>query len=105
MPRGNPKGSPKTPGSGRKKGSLNKNNLSLRETMAAFEEGKGFKPVEELMHLYTLIYADNPLVAVKILIALLDRIHPTLKAIEHTGEDGGPIAAKMELVITDYRSK
>lgn len=80
------KGKPKT--GGRKKGSLNKNNKTFRELLEQFEGGKGFEPVQELMTLYTLIYADNPLVAVKILIALMDRLHPTLKSVDHSSKDG-----------------
>lgn len=76
---------------GRIKGiSVNKNTQGFREKLAAFEGGKGFEPVQELLTLYTLIYADNPLVAVKILIALLDRMHPALKAVEHSGEIKNP---------------
>lgn len=81
------KGGPKT--GGRKKGTPNRDNQTFREKLAAFEDGKGFDPVGELLTLYTLIYADNPLVAVKILIALLERMHPALKAIEHSGEIKG----------------
>lgn len=90
MPR--PKGLPKT--GGRKRGSGNKNNQTFREILAGFEEGKGFEPVKELMTLYTLIYADNPLVAVKILISLMDRLYPALKAVEHSGEINNPFMDK-----------
>lgn len=78
------KGAPKT--GGRKKGSKNKNGQTFRELLAAFDDGKGFDPVIEMMNLYTLIHADNPLVAVKILTAFLDRMYPTLKSTDHTGQ-------------------
>ncbi len=78
------KGGPKT--GGRKPGSINKNSLTFRELLDRFEDGKGFEPVNEMMNLYTLIHADNPLVAVKILIAFLDRLHPVSKNIAHSGQ-------------------
>lgn len=86
-----PKGKPRPQGAGRKKGTPNKNSLNLQEKLDAFEDGKGFDPVYEALKLYTLIYADNPLVAVKIPLTLMEYIYPKRKAIEHSGSEGGPI--------------
>lgn len=79
-----PKGKPRPPDSGRKKGSKNKlfSRGSLEEQLAAFEDGKGFNVIQEMLNLYTLIHADNPLVATKILCWLGDRLHPAQKPIE-----------------------
>lgn len=79
---------------GRKKGTPNKMTLSLQEKLAAFEDGRGFDPVTEALTLYTLIYADNPLVAVKIPLTLMEYIYPKRKAIEHSGEISNPFMNK-----------
>lgn len=78
-----PKGSPKT--GGRQKGSLNKSTLlrpKIEDILARYDDGKGFDPVTEAMNLYTLIHADNPLVAVKILLALMEYLYPKKRSIE-----------------------
>lgn len=79
---------------GRKKGTPNKNSLGLLEKLAAFDDGKGFDPVTEALNLFTLIHADNPLVAVKIPLTLMEYIYPKRKAIEHSGEIANPYLNK-----------
>lgn len=81
---GAPKGHKKY--GGRKKGTPNKNSLSLQQKLDAFDNGAGFDPIAEVLNLYTLIHADNPLVAVKILTELMQYIYPKRKALEHSGE-------------------
>jgi hypothetical protein len=79
-----PKGKPRPPGAGRKKGTPNKVVLGIQAKLDAFDNGAGFDPIAEILNLYTLIHADNPLVAVKILTELMQYIYPKRKALEHT---------------------
>lgn len=79
---------------GRKAGTPNKATLSLQEKLDAFDNGAGFDPVAEILNLYTLIHADNPLVAVKILTELMQYLLPKRKAIEHSGEINNPFLSK-----------
>lgn len=79
---------------GRKRGTPNKNSLSLQQKLDAFDNGAGFDPIAEVLNLYTLIHADNPLVAVKILTELMQYIYPKRKALEHSGEINNPYANK-----------
>lgn len=90
--RGRPKGSPRV--GGRQKGTPNKSSLTILEKLAAFDNGAGFDPVTEALNLYTLIHADNPLVAVKIPLTLMEYIYPKRKAIEHSGEINNPYLNK-----------
>lgn len=79
---------------GRKKGTPNKSSLSLEEKLAAFDNGAGFDPVMEALNLYTLIHADNPLVAVKIPLTLMEYIYAKRKSVEHSGEINNPYLNK-----------
>lgn len=79
-----PKGKARAPGSGRKKGTPNKVVLGIQQKLDAFDNGAGFDPIAEILNLYTLIHADNPLVAVKILTELMQYLYPKRKALEHT---------------------
>lgn len=77
-----PKGKPRPPGAGRKKGTPNKLTASFREELAKFEDGKGFDSVKEMLEIFTTIKFDNPMAAAKIGLAVWDRLYPAIKGIE-----------------------
>lgn len=79
------KGSAKT--GGRKKGTPNKSTLTIQEELKSFDNGAGFNLVQEMMNLYTLIHADNPLVAVKILTSLMEYVYPKRRSIDLRTEE------------------
>lgn len=80
------KGTPKPPGSGRKKGSINK----LALTVASKLEELGCDPIEGM----ALIAADRNCprdVRVKCYAELAQYVYPKRKAVEHSGPGGGAI--------------
>jgi hypothetical protein len=92
--RGHPPGSPKTPGSGRKRGTPNKVSVQTREGMWKHIEqlaaqGKEANPFVVLTTL--MLDSEDEHIRVACAQALADRLLPKLKAVEHTGKDGGPI--------------
>src|SRR5262245_2854135 len=84
-----PAGSPKTPGSGRTKGTPNKLSLRTRESIwtyidkltAAGQQANPFTTLLDLMR-----HSDDEHIRVACAIALADRLLPKLKAVEHSGE-------------------
>lgn len=105
-----PKGKPRPKGAGRRAGTPNKNSLSLQQKLDAFDNGAGFDPIAEILNLYTLIHADNPLVAVKILTELLQYVFPKRKALEHSGELNtnpfmGKSLAELEEILKERMNK
>lgn len=82
-------GKPKT--GGRKKGSRNKNLLGFRERL----EEKGFDVIDEMILRYQKLESEEGpaeiAAATKLICEIAQYSHPKLKAVEHTGKDGGPI--------------
>jgi hypothetical protein len=87
-------GTPKTPGSGRKRGTPNKVSVQTRDALwayiarlqAAGQEANPFVVLTTLM-----LDSGDEHIRVACAQALADRLLPKLKAVEHTGKDGGPI--------------
>ena len=84
--RGPPPGTPKTPGSGRKKGTPNKLTVQTREALWAYiaQSGDDANPFRRLVDLMRTT-ADEHIV-VSCATVLADRLLPKLKATEHSGE-------------------
>jgi hypothetical protein len=84
-----PTGSPKTPGSGRKRGTPNKVSVQTRESIwkhieqlaAQGEEANPFLVMLDLMR-----HSDDEHIRVACAVALGDRLLPKLRATEHSGE-------------------
>ena len=94
------KGQPKVPGSGKKKGRRNKTNLAVKEkaellgidptaVLLFFAAGRwqelGCASAEEITMDHRLKASSE----------LMKYIAPTLKSIEHSGVDGGPIETEV----------
>jgi hypothetical protein len=92
------KGKPKT--GGRKKGSVNRNTIKFEEILANFDDGSGrlgFCPVTEALKLYTLIHADNPLVATKIVMGMMEYMYPKRRSVAMEGPiDFKPITLRIQ---------
>lgn len=87
-----PKGSPKTPGSGRKPGSRNKVTIKTREELWAYidaqvAQGKAANPFQVLVD--TML--TDPAQRVQCANALADRLLPRLKAVEISGDPDRPL--------------
>lgn len=84
----------KRPGAGRPKGSKTKRPIKSREELWAYIDqqcalGKHANPFHVLVD--TMTGEEKPGLRVTCAQDLADRLLPKLKAIEHTGKDGGPI--------------
>lgn len=90
------KGMKRHPGAGRKKGQICKNTLAIRELL----DSMGCNPIQGLANI-----ADDPKTSrelrAKVLADLAKYVAPQLKAIEHSGPDGGPIQKRTEFVIVN----
>lgn len=84
-----PKGTPKTPGSGRKPGSLNK-----KTDLMAQCEAKGVNVWEKLLEY--LVYPCDPAMRLQAIKIACPYLYATNKAIEHSGTIENPYMA-MEL--------
>ena len=87
--RGPPPGTPKTPGSGRRKGTPNKVNVQTREALwqaIARLEAQGIEANPFLVLLTTMVTTADEHVRLHAATALSDRLLPKLKATEHNGE-------------------
>lgn len=100
---GRPKGTPKT--GGRAKGSPNRNKTELADKAREL----GVDPFTILL-LYakgdadTLGYTFIPLeLRLKAASEASKYLYPQKKAVEHSGEGGGPIEATIKMVVEDYR--
>lgn len=96
------KGTPKTPGSGRKKGSLNKATLArpkIEDVLANYVppmglgdgQPPGFNPVQELIDIFVACKDTNPLVCAKIAIDLIQYLHPKKRSVEMSVKDFTPL--------------
>jgi hypothetical protein len=92
-----PRGAPKTPGSGRKKGSRNKRTLALEAEIAA----SGEIPLDYMLRIMRDPNADDRR-RDEMAIAAAPYVHPRLAAVTHAGEDGGHVRIeRIERVIVD----
>lgn len=85
MPRGKAPGTPKTPGSGRQKGTPNKHASSFRAALRDYCEQIGADPHYFLADVVADEQADFGL-RVSAAKELAQYIEPKLKAVEHSGE-------------------
>jgi hypothetical protein len=83
------KGTPKTPGSGRKKGSTNKVALKTLVELQAYLESQGVSPFTVLIN--TMRTTSDEKLKVVCAIALADRLLPKLKAVEISGDPDRPL--------------
>lgn len=83
---GPPKGTPKTPGSGRKKGTPNRRTRDAIEYM----ERTGFNPLEVLRTIATN-RKNQPEVRTRAAAEFAKYVFPQRKAVEMTGKDAAPI--------------
>jgi hypothetical protein len=85
-----PKGKPRPPTAGRRKGTPNKRTVLIDELLAQHQ----FNPVERMIALCN--QDDLPLdLQVQILKELAQYVHPKRKAIEHSGSGGGPLEIRV----------
>jgi hypothetical protein len=91
-----PQGSPKTPGSGRKKGTPNKVTVQTREALWAYiaQCGDDANPFRRLVDLMRTT-ADEHII-VSCAVALADRLLPKLKAVEVSGDADNPLKLLVE---------
>lgn len=89
MPRGGAK--PGERRGGRSKGTPNKRTLRTRDELWAYIEQAGPRanPFQRLVD--RMVSTESEAIEITCAQALADRLLPKLKAIEHTGKDGGPI--------------
>lgn len=87
MPR--PPGSPKTPGSGRKKGTKNKGTIQTREALQRYLEGQGSDPFQVLVDIMRSTTDEK--LKVTCATVLADRLLPKLKAVEISGDPERPL--------------
>lgn len=94
--RGPKKGVPKTPGSGRKPGSLNKKTLQVMEIL----HEHNFNVIEEFLFLYdkTNNMRGGLPIAIKCLTELASYVYPKRSHSEHSGVNGEPILIDRPLV-------
>jgi hypothetical protein len=78
-------------GGGSRKGRPNKRTLKTRDELWAYIEqgGPGANPFQRLVD--RMMATDSEAIEITCAQALADRLLPKLKAVEHTGKDGGPI--------------
>lgn len=83
------KGEPRPSNAGRRKGTPNKRTERIHEVL----EKHNFNVIEEMIELYSLTKNEEHTVstAAKLLCEIASYAYPKLKAIEHTGPDGGPV--------------
>jgi len=96
-----PKGSKKTVGSGRKKGTPNRAIKALRATVAETLKARGFDPIEELVKIVKHRYTTVEMRA-KCSLALAEYLYPKLVRSEHTGAGGGPIEQGPIKIVVEY---
>src|SRR5262245_62123280 len=89
MPRGGSK--PGERRGGRKAGTPNKRTLRTRDELWAYIEqvGDAANPFRRLVD--RMVSTASEAIEITCAQALADRLLPKLKAVEHTGKDGGPI--------------
>lgn len=82
-------------GGGSRKGRPNKRTLKTRDELWAYIEqvGDTANPFRRLVD--RMVSTPSEAVEIACAQALADRLLPKLKAVEHTGKDGGPIDYRM----------
>lgn len=98
--RGFVKGEPRAPGAGRRAGTPNKIQRSIEELLMQEAERLGledYHPIKAMLGLAIDPEVPKP-VRAKIQSEIIQYIAPKRRSIEHTGPDGGPIEAKINLV-------
>lgn len=97
-----PKGSSKTPGSGRKRGSLNKRTVLFRSVKESLDR-KGFNPSDLLADVgLGRIRGKNADLRLRAACEALKYIQPQLTRVENTGMDGGAIQHGPIQLIIEY---
>jgi hypothetical protein len=84
-----PRGIPKTPGSGRKKGSPNKRSLKTLVELQAYLDRLGVNPFQVLID--TMRTTSDEKLRVTCAATLADRLLPKLKAVEVSGNPDKPL--------------
>ena len=86
-----PKGKPRPPNSGRKKGTLNKIDTKARQTLREICEQEGIDPFLGMLRLAKSSSDEG--IRAQMLKESCKYVYPQLKAIEHSGEIKNPYAA------------
>ena len=84
-----PAGSPKTPGSGRQKGTKNKRTIQTREALQRYLDSQGSDPFQVLVD--TMHTTADEKLKVTCASVLADRLLPKLKAVELSGDPDKPL--------------
>jgi hypothetical protein len=84
----------KRPGAGRKQGIPNRMTVTTREALWAYIESQttleqDANPFRRLVS--RMLHTMDEQIEVRCAVELADRLLPKLKAVEHTGKDGGPL--------------
>ena len=88
-----PAGSPKTPGSGRQKGTPNKYRVDTRAQLQAFLDSRGINVFETLVT--TMLTTTDEKVKVQCATVIADRLMPRLKAVELSGDPDKPLSLQL----------
>lgn len=90
-----PKGFPKPPGSGLKKGQQLDRTINARKAIADFVNGN----VERLTGWLDEIAEKDPEAAFRAFMSVVEYNIPKLARVEQTGEDGGAVKHELQIII------